>query len=500
MCSLLYRLRIVSGTIEVSILMFAMEAAQIMVSTRNAQPATSHVGFKSKFQYPWQRFTMAWISTFILLGVLPRVADGATWTEVTVAFQPPPRANAGFIYDTQANRFVIFGGRSWAWFPSLQVNNNSWFNDVWFFSGSAWGKLDYGIGFDSFGPYPSQCRGRFVWNPDRNEALLSGGFFSRNFGYTVIFKDNNFNDQHPADQPPLYLEGGFYDPNDGCYYFVDNVSWVYKYNGVNWIRLEPANVPADGNQLYGGGTSFDPVTRQLVYYGGGVYPSGTPSDRTFIYSVNLNRWDLVSTDPHPLAVLFPSMAYHPDRGRHILTGGYAGEAYPGRVYEHVWEFNEQSLAWTEIPIENPRGLSDHSSLFNPADRNVYIFGGWLGDPGLTSDLYLLDDLPPVTNDILTPTPLKTATPSFTPSITSSSTKTGTTTPSPTITLTSTVAPTYTPYPTYTEPPPLPTYSPLPTYTDAPTSTPETTHVPGDLTGDGEVNGNDLIDFLRTWRQ
>jgi hypothetical protein len=437
------------------------------------------------------------LAVLVSVFLYPQGARGeANWVTMAVSHQPPPRSNPGFVYNTQEERFMVFGGRTWNYFPPLNVNNDSWFNDGWFFKDGTWSKMDYGLAFDSFGPYPAQYRGRFVWNPIDNEVLLSGGSFFRNFGYTAVYKNGQFLERHPTNGPPAFLEGGFFNPSDGCYYFVDNVADVHRYDGTDWSNLHPGGIPPDGHLIFGGATSYNPESRQFIYFGGARFPENTLLERTYIYSVPHNEWRMILSNSNPPPSLYPGMVYHPDRGRHVLCGGLTAEG----VSTEVWEYNEARYEWTQIAVANPRGFSDHAIAFHPMDRKIYVFGGWRGILGLSSDLQYLDNLPVVASEIVTPTPLNTATPSATASGTSTLTQTPSLTFTPSLTstpsFTATASVTHTTTPSYTQtatatltPSSIP-----PTISPTPTRTP----LFGDLDLSGKVGSEDLILLLQQW--
>ena len=270
-------------------------------------------------------------------GAVLGVAEGGTsiegtgdWVEWTALSQTPSgRTTQGLAYDAQAERAVLFGGRSQA----------GWLQDTWSFDGTNWVEME---------PVDDLEDG----NPGaRTEQAAT---FDRSRGRMVVY--------------------GGEDENQG-------LSDLWEFDGANW-NLRPAVDPeGDGSppRLAQAAMTYD-SNRQvpLMFGGASSNPWGGRSDD--LWAWNGTSWELQvpedeEGDGNPSAREMACLVYDSLRDRTVLFGGWLGS--DGWQMGDTWEWDGTSWHLIE-PVDNlgdgnPQARNGSACVFD--GEKVVLFGG-----------------------------------------------------------------------------------------------------------------------------
>jgi hypothetical protein len=187
---------------------------------------------------------------------------------LTPATNPPPRANAGFAFNPNNGRVLMFGGR----FRGEEFARN----DTWEWDGTNWTEL-----FPLTVPPPRHAT-RMAYDPNSGRIVMFGGT-----PYT--------------------------------YSFENSLSDTWTWDGANWNLESPpsGSPPARNNHVL----SYDATLWRVVMFGGGNNTDGTLSD----------TWEWTGSDwiePQVLLVRSPAAThaqeYEPFSGRTMVFGGHDG--------------------------------------------------------------------------------------------------------------------------------------------------------------------------------
>lgn len=148
--------------------------------------------------------------------------DGTAWTRQKNK-PPTRRGKAAMWYDPVARKTFVFGGIG----QKERDGRFERFNDMWSFDGTGWTQVNQG----STVPAP-RYGAQAEWDPRTNTLLLFGGLRLDTSGTTQV---------------QVYA----------------NDTW--QWDGTKWTELRPANVPPAREN---GSLAFDPVSGQMVLYGG----------------------------------------------------------------------------------------------------------------------------------------------------------------------------------------------------------------------------------------
>ena len=144
---------------------------------------------------------------------------------------------------------------------------------------------------------------------------------------------------------------------------------TWDWNGVTWVQLEPTHHPA---ARWGSSMVYDPLTRELVLFGGVSSTGVTGTTWTW----NGTTWSKLSPATSPVARGFGSMAYDGATGQVILFGG-ATLAGGGPVdLATTWAWNGSN--WTELhPSDSPPARFGAPMAYDPVAGDLVLFGGYI---------------------------------------------------------------------------------------------------------------------------
>jgi len=268
---------------------------------------------------------------------------------------PEPRTFAGFVYDEDNKRALLFGGNS-VLFGS-KTNKAKMFNDTWEFKNGNWRKLSPE---DSPGP---RAAAGISYDQEQKRVILFGGY--RMVGAEVVrlgdtweFKAGNWtklSDKGPSPrvgsaiaydsdlQRPVLFGGSTINGNYGA---RTGETWVLV--GDSWKKLkikQPFNI-FDANLVY------QKDEKRLFRFGGWNGNGRTDQSWTF-----KKIWRKFSSDTRPAARNHSSMVYDSASSRIVLFGGYDGE----KIFGDLWIF--ENGKWYK-EFEHPpvkRKITDTSS-------------------------------------------------------------------------------------------------------------------------------------------
>jgi hypothetical protein len=192
--------------------------------------------------------------------------------------------------------------------------------------------------------------------------------------------------QPPASPPYRATEGLAFEPRSGlvvAYGGVPNQSAnpvfsdTWAFDGDTWMQLFPVGNPGPRFNAY---LAASPTPGRLVMFGGGLAPAASHvmDGTTWEFDTQTLTWtDMTPAGPSPAARQLANIVYDSWRGRTVLFGGTNGFGSP--VYGDTWEWD--GAAWTNVspvaaPAPPPRAW--HAMAFDSARGRTVLFGGYDG--------------------------------------------------------------------------------------------------------------------------
>ena len=259
-----------------------------------------------------------------------------TWTELHPALLPESRGDEMFVYDSDADLFILFGG--WHEFPNGTYVR---LDDTWTFSLTTRRWIQ---------AHPS------VSPSARSDAMVA----------------------YDAHEEAVLLFGGF----DGSRYLGD--LWSYMPMNNTWARRSAAVLPsprADGRMVY------VPGQDRFILFGGNDFTGPNLTFHhladTWSYAWTRNVWTALTTTGAPSARDYPILAEDPAANLLLLTSGYGDRV----ILNDLWTFNLTTNVWSNVtPPSSPPPRFAGTGDFAPDVGVLVIFSG-AGDSGLLADTW-----------------------------------------------------------------------------------------------------------------
>jgi hypothetical protein len=167
-----------------------------------------------------------------------------TWTEMKPAVRPPARNFQSMVYDSKADRVIMWGGGAWT---DAESDKSLWVYD---YNTDTW-----------------------------EERKPSGGPSVRSF--------QNMAYDSKADRIILY--GGYTGSIETKFIFQlynSSETWAYDYNLNTWTMLKPTKDPG---KLTSMGLVYLPTIDRVLLFGGRL-DRGSFNDKTWLYDTGANAW------------------------------------------------------------------------------------------------------------------------------------------------------------------------------------------------------------------
>ncbi|MEM3493455.1 MAG: kelch repeat-containing protein [Thermoplasmata archaeon] len=299
-----------------------------------------------------------------------------TWVNVTGAVRPPARAYAGFTYDQNAQKFVLFGG----------YDGTSYLADTWAYDATTqtWTQR-----FPPAAP-PSRYRCELVYDNLNKLCVLFGGYSVHAPTYLndVWFYNYSTNTWIPKYAPPTARYGYSMVYHETAQKFVlfggyDGVArgdtWIYDPSAGTWTNVTPGTSPTP---RYYAAMAYDSSTQQILLFGG--YSGSVYLSDTWIYNLTTNTWTQKLPSAAPSGREGASLAYNGSANCFILFGGYNGT-----YFNDTWTYTISTNTWTnKSPAIAPPARNAHGMLYDPSSTSTIIFGGYSGS--YLNDLWCYD--------------------------------------------------------------------------------------------------------------
>jgi hypothetical protein len=201
---------------------------------------------------------------------------GSTWTQLAPATSPPLLSGAAMAYDPGSQDLVLYGG-----YNGLGTSDVA--DQTWLWNGTTWTQIPA-----AGGPPGGLAFANLAYDSSTGQLILYGGLTSPSksseTGGTWVWSDatDTWTQLTPAASPgPLAAAALVNDPGFGLVLYGGRVnstqisSQTWEWTGTTWVQLSPSVNPGGSTGLVALGGAYDPVTQNIVLYGGFNGTSGS---------------------------------------------------------------------------------------------------------------------------------------------------------------------------------------------------------------------------------
>lgn len=139
------------------------------------------------------------------------------------------------------------------------------------------------------------------------------------------------------------------------------------------------------------GAVYDSDKKQMLMFGGDLSHSNYLGD-LWAYDFKKQEWKEIEVkgEEKPQGRAQASMIYVSDKKQVILFGG----EQPGKGPSNdLWIYDTEKNEWKEITMpeeDGPPPMYGHSAVYDPAKKQIIIYGGCSSPAGFTSDIWIYD--------------------------------------------------------------------------------------------------------------
>jgi hypothetical protein len=206
------------------------------------------------------------------------------WTRIESADTPFGLQGTRMVYNTAADRMILFGGWYVGEGPNKGASDETWAFD---FNSATWTKMSPEVSppgrMDHAMAYDSESDRVIVWG--------GGGPIPMDVGdiWAYDYNSDTWEELESDDAPrqKRYMAMVYDAGNDQAILYRDKELWGYDYNSNAWSLISGS--PGPGKRSWHA-MAYYPVEGQILQFGGGGN-YGTWKNRTWIYDINSGEWE-----------------------------------------------------------------------------------------------------------------------------------------------------------------------------------------------------------------
>jgi hypothetical protein len=321
-----------------------------------------------------------------------------------LAAAPSARTHARMVYDTRANRMILFGGTT-----RFDAGTKKTYDlaDTWEFDGIRWAQR--------FTPTTPPGRGgqAMAWDSNHNRVIMFGGHHDsgQQLNDTWVYDRNDWKQIETPNAPPArFLSGGAYDPlRDRFVIFGGNVESVnaktgavtnaflydaWEFDGMTWKQTV-----ANGPTVNSPSMIYDPARKQMLLTGIDTNAASV----MYSYDGAAGTFTQIKPEKLPTCANDASLAFQTHNNTVLLTGSVCAGA-ASSFTDEVWEWDGTNWALVDTPTKSDR-VSGAALAYDTVRQQAVRQGGTLvADEAVsTTSIYRAGDWV-VFTDVSSPSP------------------------------------------------------------------------------------------------
>ena len=169
-------------------------------------------------------------------------------------------------------------------------------------------------------------------------------------------------------------------------------AWIFNIEKKEWREIEVKGAPPERNRH---SAVYDPANKQMLIFGGngfvGFYGQANHFlDDTWIFDIEKKKWKEIDVrEEEPPERYCHSAVYDPAGKQMFIFGGLNNTK---KYLSDIWIFDIQKKEWKEIPSaeeEFPARFS-LNAIYDSANKQIIMFGGGQEGRRFFSDIWIFD--------------------------------------------------------------------------------------------------------------
>lgn len=223
-----------------------------------------------------------------------------TWSEQ--ATEPPPRASARMVYDTESDRIILFGG--FAITECASVGNFDFFDDTWAYDYNT----DTWTNMESSNSPSARFNQTMAYDSQADRVILYGSITKlplesdeRHLAWSYDYNTNTWNALGPIEMEldvARYANMDYDKESSRMVHYGMGETRIYNYTADSWQTVELGSGSDTLPRLEWGGTVMvynEALDRMVVF--GGCEENFRCTNDVWLYDLNSNTWEKMEMNP-----------------------------------------------------------------------------------------------------------------------------------------------------------------------------------------------------------
>jgi N-acetylneuraminic acid mutarotase len=314
-----------------------------------------------------------------------------TWTQLSSgAGSPQARGGHSAVWDSTHGEMLVFGGSS--------------LNDLWAYRP---GQATWAQRVSREPPAPATAGHRAVWDEAGSQMLVFGGRSGRDsvsslntvwsYGLTSnLWKPISTSGAAPSARlghsvvwDPAARRALLFGGSGGDGKGLADL-WAYDLATNTWAELKPEGAAPPARAVHS--AVWDATGGQMLIFGGAPNTSSAFDD-LWSYTPATNRWtELKPAGVAPSPRSRHSAVWDPASRQMIVFGGYSTSDLTnstGAYTNELWSYSAAANTWSKLnaPGTQPPARARHSATWDPDDGQMLVYGGYVGGVDYLADLW-----------------------------------------------------------------------------------------------------------------
>jgi len=279
------------------------------------------------------------------------------WTEIANDFGPPSTENSGFVYDSNNNQLVLYGG--------FKTDNYDMLADVWTFSLDTQNWTEHSLVVKP----ETRSDSSFYYDPIIDGCVMYGGYAENDtlLSDTWIFftSNNSWSEIITTNPGSRYGHHMVYNAQDevglmfgGRTTTYTDETWQFNTSDMTWSQITTTQMPT---KRYWYSYAIAQERNEFYIFSGrnDGYPDSAIGHFA-TYNLITQNWTQTINSGEPGSRFMSSMVYHEELDCIFLFSGTKG--FASYLYNDYWLYHTSNKTWTNFTPNTPTVSASYDAI------------------------------------------------------------------------------------------------------------------------------------------